>query len=84
MSIVLKSRREIEQMRRAGQLGCDILAKMKASARAGITTWELDELARRLRGRERHLADPRQHNPAARTLGRATRDRAGRYAGVDP
>ena len=38
----------------------------------------LDELARRLRGRERHLADPRQHNPAARTLGRAARDRAGR------
>ena len=46
MSIVLKSRREIEQMRRAGQVGCDILAKMKASAKAGVSTWELDELAR--------------------------------------
>src|SRR3954468_14677399 len=46
MSIVLKSRREIEQMRRAGQVGCDIVAKMRAAARAGITTWELDELAR--------------------------------------
>jgi methionyl aminopeptidase len=46
MSIVLKSRREIEQMRRAGQVGCEILAKMRAAAKAGVTTWDLDELAR--------------------------------------
>lgn len=46
MSIVLKSRREIEQMRRAGQAGCEILAKMRAAAKPGVTTWELDELAR--------------------------------------
>jgi len=43
---VLKTRREIELMRRAGQLGFQILGKMRAAAVAGITTGELDELAR--------------------------------------
>jgi methionyl aminopeptidase len=33
-------------MRRAGQVGCDIVAKMKSAARVGVTTLELDELAR--------------------------------------
>jgi methionyl aminopeptidase len=42
---VLKTRREIELMRRAGQVGCEILAKMRAAAVAGISTAELDELA---------------------------------------
>jgi methionyl aminopeptidase len=43
---VLKTRREIELMRRAGQLGFQILGKMRAAAVVGITTGELDELAR--------------------------------------
>ena len=46
MPIVYKSRREIELMRRAGQVACQILAKMRAAAVAGVTTFELDELAR--------------------------------------
>jgi methionyl aminopeptidase len=46
MPIVLKSRREIEMMRAAGKLAHDILAKMKAAAVPGVTTGELDELAR--------------------------------------
>lgn len=46
MPIVLKTRREIEMMRRAGRLGCEILAKMRAAAVPGVTTWDLDELAR--------------------------------------
>ena len=46
MPIVLKTRREIEMMRRAGRLGCEILAKMREAAVAGVTTGELDELAR--------------------------------------
>jgi len=46
MAIVLKSRNDIERMRRAGQVACHILAKMRAAAAAGVTTLELDELAR--------------------------------------
>ena len=46
MPIVLKTRREIEMMRRAGQLGRDILAKMRQAAVPGVSTGELDELAR--------------------------------------
>jgi methionyl aminopeptidase len=47
MPIVIKTRREIEMMRRAGQIGCEILAKMREAAVAGVTTMELDDLARR-------------------------------------
>jgi methionyl aminopeptidase len=43
---VLKTRREIEMMRRAGQLAHDILQRMRAAAAAGVTTGELDEMAR--------------------------------------
>jgi len=43
---ILKSRREIELMRQAGALACRILQQMKAAAVAGVTTGELDELAR--------------------------------------
>src|SRR5215218_2637579 len=46
MPIIYKSRREIELMRRAGQVACQILAKMRAASVAGTTTLELDELAR--------------------------------------
>jgi len=45
MPIVLKTRREIEMMRLAGQLGRDILARMKQASVPGVTTGELDELA---------------------------------------
>jgi methionyl aminopeptidase len=47
MPTILKTRREIELMRHAGQVGHDILGKMKAAAVAGVTTGELDELAAR-------------------------------------
>lgn len=43
---VLKTRREIEMMRRAGQVACHVLAKMRESAVAGISTGELDMIAR--------------------------------------
>lgn len=45
MPIVLKTRREIEMMRRAGQVGRDILLKMRQAAVPGVSTGELDELA---------------------------------------
>ena len=46
MPIVLKSRREIDMMRKAGRVAHDILEKMKAAAVVGVTTGQLDELAR--------------------------------------
>jgi len=42
MPTILKSRREIELMRHAGQVGHDILQKMKLAAIPGVTTRELD------------------------------------------
>lgn len=45
MPTVLKTRREIEMMRRTGQAAHDILKKMQKAARPGVTTFELDELA---------------------------------------
>ncbi len=47
MPIHLKTRREIEMIRRAGQIGCEILAKMREAAKPGVTTFELNEIARR-------------------------------------
>jgi len=47
MPIILKTRREIEMMRRAGQIGCEILAKMRDALVPGVTTFELNEVARR-------------------------------------
>src|SRR3954463_11423536 len=47
MPIILKTRREIEMMRRAGQIGCEILAKMRSALVPGVTTFELNEVARR-------------------------------------
>jgi methionyl aminopeptidase len=45
MPIVIKSRFEIERMRRAGQVGCEILSKMRQASVAGVTTKFLDDLA---------------------------------------
>jgi methionyl aminopeptidase len=46
MPIVIKTRREIEMMRRAGQVGCGILAKMREAVAPGVTTFDLNEIAR--------------------------------------
>jgi methionyl aminopeptidase len=46
MPIIIKSRFEIERMRRAGQLGFEILHKMRLAAQAGVSTQALDDLAR--------------------------------------
>lgn len=46
MPIIIKTRREIEMMRRAGQVGCQILAKMREAVAPGVTTFELNEIAR--------------------------------------
>jgi methionyl aminopeptidase len=44
--VVLKSRREIEHMRQANRHTAEILAMMCAAVAPGVTTWELDRLAR--------------------------------------
>jgi methionyl aminopeptidase len=46
MPVVIKSRREIEMMRHTGRIGREILEKMREMARPGVSTGELDELAR--------------------------------------
>jgi methionyl aminopeptidase len=46
MPIIIKTRREIEMMRRAGQVGCEILAKMREAVYPGVSTGELNEVAR--------------------------------------
>ena len=45
MSIILKSEREIDLMRQAGQIVAAVLEKLKSEVRAGITTKELDDIA---------------------------------------
>src|ERR1051325_3309981 len=45
MPIILKTRREIELMRAAGKLAHDILMKMSAILKPGVTTKQLDDIA---------------------------------------
>jgi methionyl aminopeptidase len=46
MPIVIKSSFEIERMRRAGQLGFQILEKMRSAVAPGVATQALDDLAK--------------------------------------
>jgi len=48
MAIKLKSRREIELIRQAGQVVASVLSKLKQEAKAGVSTADLDALARRI------------------------------------
>lgn len=48
MAIILKSRREIEVMRRTGKIGHDILQQLSAAVAPGITTGQLHDLAKQL------------------------------------
>ena len=45
MAITLRSRREIELMRRAGAVVANVLSKLKEMARPGVTTARLDRVA---------------------------------------
>ncbi len=46
MPIVIKTRRELDAMRRSGQVAHEIMCAMKHAAVAGVTTLALDQLAR--------------------------------------
>ncbi|OHB64946.1 MAG: type I methionyl aminopeptidase [Planctomycetes bacterium RBG_13_62_9] len=48
MAITLRSRREIELMRRAGAVVADVLSKLQEIAAPGVTTADLDEVALRM------------------------------------
>src|ERR1700744_3980640 len=43
--VVIKNQRDIEMMRRAGRVACEVLSKMRQAALPGVTTGELDALA---------------------------------------
>ena len=45
MPIVIKSRREIEMMRRAGHIGYQVLQTMREAVRPGVTTAEINAVA---------------------------------------
>jgi len=45
MAITLRSRREIELMRRAGAVVADVLSQLQESAEPGVTTAQLDSIA---------------------------------------
>jgi methionyl aminopeptidase len=45
MAIKLRSKREIEMLRRAGAVVADVLSKLQEQVRPGISTGELDELS---------------------------------------
>jgi len=47
MSIIIKSEREIALMREAGRIVGIVLKKLKTESRAGMTTMDLDDIARR-------------------------------------
>lgn len=48
MAITLRSRREIELIRKAGVVVSSVLLKLKEIAKAGVSTAELDEVARKM------------------------------------
>ncbi|MGB9860303.1 MAG: M24 family metallopeptidase, partial [Moorellaceae bacterium] len=43
--IILKGRRELELMRRAGRIVAEALAELERHIAPGITTWELNRIA---------------------------------------
>src|SRR5438477_7179513 len=47
MPIIVKTRREIEMMRRAGQVAHNILLAMREAVRPGVSTAEVNDVARR-------------------------------------
>lgn len=52
MPIVLKSLREIDAMRRAGQIVALVLEELRENVRPGVTTGDLDRLAAAVMARE--------------------------------
>lgn len=45
MELELKSKKDLERMRRAGQIVAEVLQRLQAAARPGVTTLELDRIA---------------------------------------
>src|SRR5262249_36086060 len=45
MELELKSKKEVERMRRAGQIVAEVLARLQQEVKPGVTTLELDRIA---------------------------------------
>jgi methionyl aminopeptidase len=45
MPIILKTSHELDMMRRAGQVACEILASMRAAVAPGVTTQQIEKVA---------------------------------------
>jgi methionyl aminopeptidase len=45
MPIILKTSHELDMMRRAGQVACEILAAMRAAVAPGVTTQQIEQVA---------------------------------------
>ena len=48
MSVIIKTEQEIQNMREGGKRHAEILQKLAAMVRPGISTWELDEAAEKM------------------------------------
>ncbi len=69
MAITLRSRREIELMRRAGAVVADVLSKLQEDAGPGVTTARLDKMAAQMAADAGAQALFKGvHSPHARTL----------------
>jgi methionyl aminopeptidase len=67
MAITLRSRREIELIRKAGAVVADVLSKLHEVAKPGVTTGQLDSIASQITARAGAVALFKGvHNPYAR------------------
>lgn len=66
MGIQLKSASDLERMRDAGRITATILAAVRDAVRPGVTTWELDELARDLIARYKVKSAFLDYSPGGR------------------
>lgn len=66
--IILKSPQEIEKMRRSNQIVAEILEEIKAAAKPGVTTKELDERAEGLLSRSKTRSAFKGYNGYPATL----------------
>ena len=61
MPIIIKSRREIELMRKAGQVGCEILAAMREAVKPGVNTAALNDIAVELLAKRRGVGTSKNY-----------------------
>ena len=55
MAIVIKTGKEVEKMRRAGGIVCEVLHAVRGMVKPGVTTLDLENVAAKLSGMQAHL-----------------------------